>query len=1426
MFLNNGSFNQPLTNWNTNKIDAIRGMFEGASNFNQPLNHFNTTLVTNMEKIFTNAQSFNKDISSWDVSSVTNMNSIFNNANALDDENKCSIHTAFESNSYWPYDWSGLCDDVQTTYVPDDNFEQALIELGYDDVVDNYVLTENINSVTELDVEDKGISDLTGIEWFASLITINCSYNNLSAIDVSSNQALAEINARNNQISSIDVSNNPLLTHITLHNNEISSIDVSNNSLLVALGIAYNNLTSINVDNNPELEVLHFLGNDVVNLNISSNSALELLNAMGNNLFSIDLSNNTALTDLYIGGNDLTSLDVGNNSLLTAFTCENNNIDSLDVSNIQNSWKFDFQNNQMVYLNMRNGNTSSSYFKATGNSLTCIETLDPVSATENWTNIDEGATFSIICGTEEQDSLWHVATTGSDASGDGSQDNPLATIQIGINAASDGNRVLVAAGTYVEHISYSGKSISITGEDREITIIDADTSGRAFYFEGFDQNTIAFSGFTITNGESYHGAGIYINNSIGIDLFDLIVNENNATGSGAGGGIHIHDSMGELHNVHIENNEAYSGGGIYMGNSDIILDHVNVLNNNGRNRCGGTGFGSDQFDESTTEWTNSVFIGNTGLYQGSAMCMGDSVIISNLTITQNTTYNSALTGVGNWTIVNSIISDNLVSANVEADAEINFGTGTLNMSYTNLSGEINAFNLSEESELILGEGNIDLDPIFCDPDNGDFHLAENSPSAGSGLDGENMGSLDIGCDAIWIPPVLSVIADTSMDEDSQIDLILSAYSQDGYDIYFEVYSDTSSVYTDIYQDTLTISLMEDWYGASEITVVAYSEHGYDINDSTSFTVTVNPVDDLPYVDGHIFPLSYDEDFGVDTVAYLPDVFMDIDGELEFSYSFSETGILSAYISEGHLVLSSVPNANGLTELFVTASNPVRASITDTVQIEIFSVNDAPTVSFREVLMYEDSVHYLTPLSEFIGDADNDDLFLDIIYISEPMNEFIDIHFYGTDTMAIVSYGDWNGSGQIEVLVSDGQEQVSGTFDLDIFPVNDNPMFHQMQALVSVWDGFEVYLHLSDVDMDSLIVSFDEHAEYPSWLSIESNPYRLVGMAPEALDIQFPLLLTDGVVTVIDTFHLSAQHFNPRITSIDDIPSDQGGKVYVHFLPSFFDHSNGTGQMYTVFRRDVVDNVSQWVVVLSGGAIGDTQYTYEVPTLMDSTADHDGITSFKVVASMNEGNFHSQVGTGYSIDNIAPGVPTGMEAIAMDNSIFLNWDMSEAEDFQYFQLERSSTAAGLDTTVIIELIENTYEDFNIYPGTEYLYKLAAYDYAGNRSEFTEPVSAILLSVDPLSLVPEVFALHQNYPNPFNPTTQIRYDLPLDKYVTIIIYDVMGRKIKSLINAIQEAGYRSITWDATNDLGQPVSAGMYIYTIQAGEFRQTRKMVLLK
>ena len=96
----------------------------------------------------------------------------------------------------------------------------------------------------------------------------------------------------------------------------------------------------------------------------------------------------------------------------------------------------------------------------------------------------------------------------------------------------------------------------------------------------------------------------------------------------------------------------------------------------------------------------------------------------------------------------------------------------------------------------------------------------------------------------------------------------------------------------------------------------------------------------------------------------------------------------------------------------------------------------------------------------------------------------------------------------------------------------------------------------------------------------------------------------------------------------------------------------------------------------------------------------------------------------------------------------------------------------------------------------------------------------------NIIPMDYSLNQNYPNPFNPTTQIRYELPRDGMVTISIYDLMGKSIKSLVNKVQPTGFRSVRWDGTNKFGEQVSAGIYLYTIQAGNFRQTKKMVLLK
>ncbi len=106
------------------------------------------------------------------------------------------------------------------------------------------------------------------------------------------------------------------------------------------------------------------------------------------------------------------------------------------------------------------------------------------------------------------------------------------------------------------------------------------------------------------------------------------------------------------------------------------------------------------------------------------------------------------------------------------------------------------------------------------------------------------------------------------------------------------------------------------------------------------------------------------------------------------------------------------------------------------------------------------------------------------------------------------------------------------------------------------------------------------------------------------------------------------------------------------------------------------------------------------------------------------------------------------------------------------------------------------------------------------------AAITLGIGNETGRPESFSLHQNYPNPFNPVTTLRYDLPENGYVQLTIYDILGREIRQLVNNIQDAGYKSIIWDGKNDTGQTLGAGVYLYKIQANDFIQTKKMVLIK
>ncbi len=213
--------------------------------------------------------------------------------------------------------------------------------------------------------------------------------------------------------------------------------------------------------------------------------------------------------------------------------------------------------------------------------------------------------------------------------------------------------------------------------------------------------------------------------------------------------------------------------------------------------------------------------------------------------------------------------------------------------------------------------------------------------------------------------------------------------------------------------------------------------------------------------------------------------------------------------------------------------------------------------------------------------------------------------------------------------------------------------------------------------------------------------------------------------------------------------------------------------------------------------------------------------------MDEGNFESNHATGYSIDNIAPDMVTGLNASMINQTVSLSWNISYANDISHYNIYYSihhDFVPSEENLLTVE--ESVYYEHNIETFGEQYYIVSAVDINDNESQYSEMINVTFLELLNNVSLPVQYSLHQNFPNPFNPSTQIKYDLPEDEFVNITIYDIMCRRIRSLLNSKQSAGYHSISWDATNDIGEGVSAGMYIYMIHAGDFRSTKKMVLLK
>ncbi|UCF06280.1 MAG: choice-of-anchor D domain-containing protein [bacterium] len=341
---------------------------------------------------------------------------------------------------------------------------------------------------------------------------------------------------------------------------------------------------------------------------------------------------------------------------------------------------------------------------------------------------------------------------------------------------------------------------------------------------------------------------------------------------------------------------------------------------------------------------------------------------------------------------------------------------------------------------------------------------------------------------------------------------------------------------------------------------------------------------------------------------------------------------------------------------------------------------------------------------------------------------------------------------------------------------------------------------------------------------------------------------------------------PFILSISDVGNDQGRNVRINFHGSPRDSQGSPSPIlqYEAYRRidplpltaslesghdegpiDTEIRVRQaresgmlsfpatvllenWEYAGAIPAHGETIYNMIAPTLADSTKTngmHWSVFFIRAATADPLTYFDSPIDSGYSLDNLPPGVPGGFSvAYNTGSGNQLAWDPSEDEDFQYFKVYRSTDPDFTPTPddLVHLTIEVTWLD-PISEGWQYHYKVSAVDFSGNESDATSPVS---ITGDEGTTAPKVFALYQNVPNLFNPTTTIRFDLPRATHVKLSIYNLRDELVATPMNKHMTEGRKEISWNARSDRGRALASGVYFYRLIAGDFVQTKKMVLLR
>jgi len=342
---------------------------------------------------------------------------------------------------------------------------------------------------------------------------------------------------------------------------------------------------------------------------------------------------------------------------------------------------------------------------------------------------------------------------------------------------------------------------------------------------------------------------------------------------------------------------------------------------------------------------------------------------------------------------------------------------------------------------------------------------------------------------------------------------------------------------------------------------------------------------------------------------------------------------------------------------------------------------------------------------------------------------------------------------------------------------------------------------------------------------------------------------------------------PHIYSVRDVPGDQGGFLNVAWYAVPGDDSvERLISRYTVWRAidaealalegldpDLVvsaitdiplepemgimrksaagESVYFWKLISSVDAYYLEAYSEIVPTVFDSTGVCEEYHYLQIISHTSDPGIFwiSPPDSGRSVDNLAPGAPQYLAAEQSydPEGLSLSWVPNLEADLGGYAIYRgvSEDFVPGSGNMVASTGDTAYFDSQWSWEAGYFYKLSAVDINGNESGYTL-ISPSEVTGGDTPVLPQVFALYQNAPNPFNPSTVIRFDLPKPVHIVLSVYDVRGRLVSTLVDRQMNAGSKEIAWAATDKRGSTVSSGIYFYRLVAGEFVQTKKMVLLR